>query len=133
MLAMVDPGAAGPAEILYVEDDADARELLESFFSRCGYRVHVAETVAEGLEVLASSGHFALVLADYNLPDGTGTLMIREARRRGLLTGTRLFLITAQAYPERDADVGLLEKPTRLSTLLELAASATGRPARRVH
>ena len=110
--------------ILCVEDDEDARTLLEFLFTRNGYAVSSAANVADALVLLEEMGHFSLILADYNLPDGTGTDLFRAARRRGLVSRTVLYLITAQQYPMRDPGVGLLHKPAAPAQLLEIAALA---------
>lgn len=109
--------------VLCVEDDEDARALLVLLFSRRGYAVSSSACLAEALDLLESHG-FALILADYNLPDGTGTDLFREATRRGLVNDTVLYLVTAQQYPVRDEGVGLVHKPAALDELLEIAARA---------
>ncbi|WP_410968676.1 response regulator, partial [Salmonella sp. SAL4443] len=69
-------------EILCVEDDPDAGDLLEMIFRKEGYRVQVVTSMADALSALERYRSWALIIVDYNLPDGTGTEMLREARRR---------------------------------------------------
>lgn len=114
---------------MYVEDEVDARELVPMLYEHHGFGIVTAETAAGGLEALAGSAPFSLILVDYNLPDGTGTEMLRVAQARHLLEGARVFLVTAQTYPIRDPGVGLLVKPVPIAELLAIASAATGREA----
>jgi DNA-binding NtrC family response regulator len=109
--------------VLVVEDDDDERELLAMLLQRQGMGVRMAASVGDALDALECR-RFDVVLADYNLPDGTGTEMLREAKRRAILNGAKAVLCTAQSYPMRDPDVGLLRKPLDLRRLLSEACGA---------
>ncbi len=111
--------------MLYVEDDEDARELVALLLRNAGFEVCVAASLAEGLRVLRER-RFCLILADYNLPDGTGSGMLAEAWREGLLEGSHTCLCTAHPFPERDVgfDLHVLTKPVDNGKLIETAKYA---------
>ncbi len=61
----------GPLKILYIEDDANSRRLVERLLLAEGYEVYIAEDGLAGLE-LARQVHPALVLTDVNMGTMTG-------------------------------------------------------------
>src|SRR6185437_13135338 len=74
-------GAADPATVLIVEDDASLNAALAATLKAAGYRPVTARTGAEGLRWFA---HYApdLVLLDLGLPDRDGLTVIGEIRSR---------------------------------------------------
>jgi diguanylate cyclase (GGDEF)-like protein len=96
-------------KLLIIEDDADQRELiretLEDYFGR-GTTVGV-ETKATALA--QDLGSFALILSDYNLPDGSGMELLEEVRRRCstpviMVTGENVGHIAAEAISKGATD-----------------------------
>ena len=63
---MSDPNAQ-PAELLLVDDDEDATEVLTDVFEGQGYRVRVAHNGQEGLALL-EQGYPQMVLLDVEMP-----------------------------------------------------------------
>ncbi len=61
-------GHAPSASVLLVEDDADARDLLEMLLAREGFSVRTAGTVKEALAM----SNVDVVVTDLALPDGSG-------------------------------------------------------------
>jgi DNA-binding response OmpR family regulator len=57
--------------ILLVEDERELREVLALTLRRAGYIVDLAPTATEAQQLLDSQ-FYALVLADWRLPDGNG-------------------------------------------------------------
>jgi PAS domain S-box-containing protein len=90
----VEPPARGtdPAvrltglRVLVVDDEADARELLERVFQDAGAEVALAGSVREALEAFESSAPGVLV-SDIGMPDQDGYDLIRRLRERGLSSG----------------------------------------------
>ena len=89
-------------KLLVVEDDPDQRELiretLEDHFGR--ETVIGADSVAEALRQDLTS--FDLILADYNLPDGTGMELLEQIKAQCstpviLVTGENVGRIAAEA------------------------------------
>ena len=71
--------------MLVVEDDAPIRALVAEVVRLQGHDALEAANGAQAIE-LASSGQPDLVLVDWVLPDISGTEVIRELRRQGLLS-----------------------------------------------
>jgi two-component system NtrC family response regulator len=68
------------ASILIIDDDPLIRDLLIKYLAHTDHRVMVAETLANGLDIL-SLGPFDLVFLDVNLPDGNGLEAISSIKR----------------------------------------------------
>ena len=97
------------AAILFVEDDADVRFIVEHVLLDAQHQVDTAETVAGGLELL-NSGEYELVIADGKLPDGSGL----DVADRAVEQGIKAFVMTGYAFtlPRRDT-YEILLKPLR--------------------
>ncbi len=65
--------------IYYVEDDPNISDTVRDFLAQNGYRVLILPTVAEAKRALGENCP-ALVLVDWNLPDGDGKLLCRFIR-----------------------------------------------------
>jgi signal transduction histidine kinase/CheY-like chemotaxis protein/putative methionine-R-sulfoxide reductase with GAF domain len=65
--------------ILLVEDEPEVATLLGEYLQTRGYEVQVARTGAEARAALAA-GPVDLLLLDLSLPDGNGTVLMREAQ-----------------------------------------------------
>lgn len=65
--------------ILLVEDNASTRFGFVKYFSKDGYEIFEAETLAEAAVALATR-HFNIMILDINLPDGNGIDFILTAR-----------------------------------------------------
>ncbi|MDG4809001.1 response regulator transcription factor [Micromonospora sp. WMMD1120] len=117
--------------ILLVEDDRRVAAALSSALTRRGYEVEHAATVAAAL----SAAPCDLVLLDLTLPDGDGTDLCRELRRRSSQLG--IIAVTARGE-ERDRVLGLrlgaddyvvkpfsmVELQARIEAVLRRAAAA---------
>lgn len=107
--------------ILVIEDEAGARDALESLLAEDGYAVCTAGTGEKGLERLRDF-HPDTVICDFYLPDIDG-LQVLRAVRAGCGPGEVTFIvITAGGAGEeteralrREADV-FLQKPIDLSS-----------------
>ncbi|MGN9766979.1 response regulator transcription factor [Micromonospora sp. SD12] len=86
--------------ILLVEDDRRVAAALSAALTRRGYEVEHAATVAAAL----CAAPCDLVLLDLTLPDGDGTNLCRELRRRSSQLG--IIAVTARGE-ERDRVLGL--------------------------
>lgn len=112
--------------LLVVEDDDVTCSALRSIFSRRGWEVSVARTVAEGLARL-DPAPTCLVL-DLGLPDGAGEAVLRAVRARKL--ETRVAVCTGTTDARRLASVMalhpdvLLAKPYDLGPVFHLCRPA---------
>jgi DNA-binding response OmpR family regulator len=70
----------GPARVLLVDDDPEAREILRDYFLDGGYEVEVA---ADGGEACGVLSHFRadLVITDLEMPGMDGLQLIRWLRK----------------------------------------------------
>ena len=105
------------ARILLVEDDRDVRPLLEHIMLGEGLDVTTSETAANAIALLDSQP-FDLVVADVNLPDGSGLRVADKAKGAGVsalvVTGHGLTL-----QPGALASYDYLLKPLRPKELLD--------------
>jgi two-component system response regulator TctD len=69
--------------VLIVEDDRFARELLTRVLGKLGFHVFPAGTLRDAID-LAGALHLTHVILDLNLPDGSGTALLRQMRGAGL-------------------------------------------------
>src|SRR5688572_26385714 len=120
----------GPARILVVEDQDDVRRMLVTALEIEGHEVDEADNAPSGLKRLQQS-RYQLVLSDYAMPGGTGTWMLHEATRLGLMDESVALIITAHPDVRELADVPVISKPLDLDFFLEQVRHllATGRPA----
>jgi CheY-like chemotaxis protein len=83
-----------------------------------GHRVDEASNAEEGLNRLRES-RYNLVLSDYAMPGQTGTWMLREASRLGLLRGVSSVIVTAQPFVRETPDIAVITKPFDLDSFLD--------------
>lgn len=127
--------------VLYVEDDADTRELMALLLQTEGYQVVLAESCEEAL-LLARVMRFDLIIMDNWMPGGSGVELCQKLREFD--PTTPVIFYSGAAY-ERDKHEALvsgaqayLTKPTDNDILIETVARliAEGRktdmPARAV-
>jgi chemotaxis family two-component system sensor kinase Cph1 len=84
-------------QILVVDDEADARELLRLELSRCGARVTVAASAEEALEILPALLPNVLI-SDIGMPGTDGYALIRAIRRLPPEQGGRTPAVALTAY-----------------------------------
>jgi len=85
---------------LVVDDDEDARQLLDVVLSRAGAAVLVAASVDEAM-ALFKAEPFDVVLADLGLPGKDGYALVREIRATDSdVRRTQIIAVTAYARPE---------------------------------
>lgn len=106
------------SRILVVEDQDDVRGLLVTALEIEGHVVEEASNAREGLDRLQSA-RYDLVLSDYAMPGGTGSWMLHEAERQGLLSGTAALIITAHPDARELADLEVIPKPIDLDRFLD--------------
>jgi signal transduction histidine kinase len=141
----VEAGAAAPSrdiecppeldglDVLVVEDEADAIEMLRIVLVRCGARVVEATRADDALAELAAR-RFDLVISDIGLPGMDGLEFMRELRRREA-GKSRTPAIALTAYTRgvdrtRALQAGFsahVPKPIDANELVTVAASVVGR------
>jgi two-component system copper resistance phosphate regulon response regulator CusR len=68
--------------ILIVEDEKKLNDILQRSLKSEGYTVDGVATAADGLEHIKSF-HYDLVILDLQLPDGSGTVLLKRLRELG--------------------------------------------------
>src|SRR2546423_14233516 len=111
-------------QVLFVEDTADTRDLVEFTLQGDGFTVTGAQTAEEGL-ALARTQTFALILLDIGLPDKDGLELCREIRRFDQTTPILLYTAFADLLDMEEATQagaqGCLRKPEDTARLGEVA------------
>jgi two-component system OmpR family response regulator len=107
--------------ILYVEDDATAREYIEKGLSEQGYQVTTAGDAKSGL-ALALEAAFDLLILDVMLPDSDGFEILKTLRDKGVDTPA-IFLTARSTVTDRIRGLNLgaddyLVKPFAFAELL---------------
>jgi DNA-binding response OmpR family regulator len=108
--------------LLVVEDTEDVAEAIVTSFRRRGDAVDCVETVEDAHEALAVN-EYDVVILDINLPDGLGTDILRDLRRRRKRTPV-LMLTARMTIEERVSalDVGADDYLVKPFDLRELQA-----------
>ena len=112
--------------ILLIEDEATSREILELVLTGAGYIVDTAATAAAAHQQLSST-RYALVIADWLLPDGDGIYLADRA----IGLGARTLIITGHVSdlpPGTAQHHRLLMKPTKPNQLLAIVRALIGEP-----
>jgi len=94
------------------------RRMLVTALELDGHVVDEASNAIEGLNRLREA-RYNLVLSDYAMPGQTGTWMLREASRLGLLDGVASVIVTAQPYVRETPDFTVITKPFELDSFLD--------------
>jgi PAS domain S-box-containing protein len=131
------PGLRG-LEVLIVDDEEDAREMLRATLEACGVCVRVASSAADCLEQLAQSCPDLLV-SDIGMPGRDGYSLIEQVRTLPRQQGGELPAVALTAYARAEDRTrallagfnGHLPKPVDPVELLAVLASLSGRVSRR--
>jgi len=112
--------------ILLVEDEPDIHYLLAHVLMDAGYAVDVAETVAAAWQYLDTQS-YALVITDWRLPDGDGTVIAEAAAHLGAKT----FVMSGYLFQMpggRAERHETLMKPIRPRELVAAVERSIGKP-----
>ena len=80
-----------------------------------------ATSVAEGLRLVSEDGPFDLAVVDLILPDGDGTKVVREIKRRS--PGTPVVVLSASEHLSEALAAGADEAISKRTRLAEIVAS----------
>ena len=109
-------------EILIADADADARERIEPFLARAGYRVAVAASSTDAMEYALREKPIAVVI-DAGLPPAGGAQLIEELRRERRTRDVPVVLTSEDANDPaalNGAHVEFMLKPIDRQRLLQL-------------
>ncbi|HEX6441723.1 MAG TPA: response regulator [Stellaceae bacterium] len=116
--------------ILLVEDDEDVAEVLRIAILGEGYAVDYAPTAAEAWKQLAVH-HYELVLSDWRLPDGDGSVIADGGAELGAKTFIMSGFLPEMPLDRREGHRCMM-KPVRIGELLTLIYGAIGPPHAKV-
>jgi len=111
--------------ILLLEDERTTHELLSNVLLSEGYGVDVAITVAEAMACLDARS-YALIIADWRLPDGDGMVVADKAAELGastIMMSGYLFQMRGSVADRHEA----LMKPLRPSELIAAVERTIGK------
>lgn len=120
--------------VLVVEDDDDARELLETVLKSQGASVKTVASAAEALEVLGKTA-FDVLVSDIEMPGTDGYQFIKELRLRPTDQGGTIPAAALTAYARTEDRLRALRagfqlhlaKPVQPSELVTVVGSLAGR------
>jgi putative two-component system response regulator len=84
-----------PTEVLIVDDDEIALDLLEHALTDAGFRVATASNAFMAMEMLRR-GDFRLIISDWDMPDMTGLELCRAIRAAEISGYVYFILLTAR-------------------------------------
>lgn len=119
------------SKVLVVDDDQESRNLLCEVLEANGYVVAAVEDGAAARETLTRDGDYRIVIADLRMPKESGLELLRHLRQQR--SNCDMILMSSFiSGPERELaqELGahtLLEKPFRLSDLLQVVGKLAGR------
>ena len=106
--------------VLFVEDEADLRDIVVEALGVAGYEVTIATDGQEAIERLSSREYYSVVVTDVNMPGGISGLEV-AAQAATLQPHARVIVASgyqkAQLPPIPDS-VRFLSKPYRYRQLL---------------
>lgn len=122
--AMVDlPSSARPQvkklSILLVEDHPDTSAALAALLKGFGWKVRVAETVADAIAA-ADAEQFDLLISDIGLPDGNGLDLMKQLRAKRPVRGICLSGFGMEEDVRNSRDAGFLEHLTKPVNVAQL-------------
>ena len=125
--------ALSALEVLVVDDDPEAREMLTMILSERGARVTTAASAADGLERLRAGAKPQVVVSDIGMPGQDGYAFVRELRRQEA-PGSHLPVVALTAFARpQDRETALAAgfdehcgKPLRPDALVAAILRLTG-------
>jgi PAS domain S-box-containing protein len=129
------PSLAG-LKILVVDDEADARQLVEQLLRDCHAEVHSAKSAAEAL-VLLEKVRPDILLSDIGMPECDGYQFIQQVRRLSAERGGKTPAVALTAFARTEDRIRTmvagyqvhLSKPVEPHELLAAVGSLSGRTA----
>ncbi len=134
IIAPLEPDGGPAPKVLLIDDDAAVRDLFSRSLAKRGFRVYVAASGAEGIELAAQLEPSAIVL-DVKMPGMSGwevlsTLKLSEATSR--IPVIMLTMLHQREVGQALGAVDYLIKPIAPSTLVETLRRYVGVTAAKV-
>ncbi len=121
-------------KVLVVDDEPDARDLVQRLLQECRCEVLTADSAAQGLAIL-SRDKPDVILSDIGMPDVDGYAFIRQVRKLPACEGGRIPAIALTAFARSEDRTRAmiagyqmhLSKPVEHQELIATVASLAGR------
>jgi CheY-like chemotaxis protein len=121
-------------KVLVVDDEPDARELVETILGQAGAEVLLATSASDALQILQGEAPDVL-LSDLEMPEQSGYALIRRVRQLPAEKGGRIPAAALTAYARREDRTRALRagfqmhisKPLNPMELATIVASLAGR------
>ncbi|MFQ4141188.1 response regulator [Chlorogloeopsis sp. ULAP02] len=127
------PRSLDGLQVLFVDDEADAREFITTVLEQYGISVTAVNSVAEALEVLERS-HPDVIISDIRMPDEDGYTLIRKVKALEAEKGWQIPTAALTAYLAEDRAKALkvgfqshLHKLAEPAELVAMVAQLAGR------
>ncbi|HUL08183.1 MAG TPA: response regulator [Candidatus Acidoferrum sp.] len=127
--AAAEPPPAALPKVLFVDDDADMRRVMQIRLRACGIDVHAASTAMQALWI-AMKEVPDVIITDYHMPEGSGQYLLGRLKGTPMLKDIPVIMLTG-ARIGNDRDFALerrflgeyraaafLSKPVDLDVLL---------------
>ena len=116
-----------PKKILIIDDERDFCDLIVMMLQREPFHVDCAYSISEASQFLKKD-HPAIVLLDYNLPDGSGLDFFKHSKAD--FDDAKIILISADPSPDmkqraQDAGIQYLAKPFGLKKIRDMIHMVT--------
>jgi CheY-like chemotaxis protein len=102
------PPSGNTPHVLLAEDSPHISEMIKSALEHHGYRVSVAQSIAEAL-VLARESPVDILLSDLRLKDGMGWDLLAKLREGRAIPGIAMSGYADQAYISKSQSAGFAE------------------------
>lgn len=130
----IDTAKLGGLRVLIVEDEADAREMLQVMLTQFGADVRASGSVKEALKML-EHWHPEVLVSDIGMPDEDGYALIQKVRDLLPKSGGQIPAIALTGYARPEDRLQLLSagyqahltKPVELAVLINVIANLGGR------
>jgi CheY-like chemotaxis protein len=132
-VAPVESAPAALPKVLFVDDDADMRRVMQIRLRACGVDVHTASTAMQALWI-AMKEVPDVIITDYHMPEGSGQYLLGRLKGTPLLKDIPVIMLTgARIGNDRDfalerrflgeyGAAAFLAKPVDLDVLLSALA-----------
>jgi CheY-like chemotaxis protein len=127
--SMTDAAASAPSadRVLVIDDERVIREMLRRMLLMAGFDVVLAAGGAEGLRVLGTDPHVALILLDLDMPGIDGRRFRDVQRSDPRLASVPTIIVSGAVFTDELREqlqvAHFVQKPVRQATLVRLVES----------
>lgn len=109
-----------PHSVLFVDDEADLRDIVVDALAAQGFAVTTARNGVEAIEFLRGEVQFSIVVTDYSMPEGVSGLDV-ATEASALQPNARILLASGYSrsqLPALPENIRFLSKPYRFKQLI---------------